>query len=66
MGDYYSFAEGKFEVEALFAPGTLNGDLRPATLEIELSIGNHNATETIVIGENDWKSLKTKEWKYKD
>lgn len=58
-------AIGRFSIEALFAPGDLNGDLSPAILKLDMTIGDKKASGMFQIDELDWKEIKINKWRYK-
>ncbi|MBI4715876.1 MAG: hypothetical protein HY760_08075, partial [Nitrospirae bacterium] len=64
VGDYYTTAVGKFEVEGKFDPNGLSGNSRPATLELEVTLGDQQFPGIYQVLETDWDELEAGEWKY--
>ncbi|MBI5197217.1 MAG: hypothetical protein HZA19_01265 [Nitrospirae bacterium] len=64
VGDYYTTAVGKFDVEGKFDPNGLSGNSRPATLELEVTLGDQQFPGIYQVLETDWDELEAGEWKY--
>ena len=65
VGNYYTPAQGKFELKAEVNAGSLNGAVRPATLDIGLSLGTVAIDGTASVIGTGWSKLSNKEWKLK-
>lgn len=65
VADHYTVAVGKFEAEALFDPGIVRGDVRPATLKVDATLGEVKFPGSASVNESDWTKLELKEWKMK-
>jgi hypothetical protein len=63
VGTHYTPAQGKFELKAEVNAGSLTGAVRPATLDIGLSLGSVAMDGTASV--SSWSKLSNKEWKLK-
>ena len=65
VSDYYTAVVGKFKVEAAFDPGMVDVSTLSPTLDMEIKFGAEGFPGTFAIDPTEWKSIKPKEWKYK-
>lgn len=65
VSDYYTAGVGKFKIKARFDSGAMNGDVRPATFSLELTLGELDFPGLFEIFDADWDKLTDSKWKYK-
>ncbi len=65
VGDYYTAAVGKFELEALFDPGTVDPNTLTPTLSFDIYVGGVGFHGGYFINTTDWDEIKASQWKYK-
>jgi len=62
-GNYFTPAQGTFELKAEVNAGNLTGAVRPATMELGLSLGDVAMDGQTTV--SNWSKLSSKEWKLK-
>ena len=62
-GDYYTHGSGNFEWKGKVNPNGLTGASRPATVGMNLTLGNEGFPGSVAVSESQWDRLSTKEWK---
>jgi hypothetical protein len=63
VGDYYTPAGGKFEVEARVETGDRDGTSLPASLVVTLALGNEGFSGSTTISDLGWRKRSHREWK---
>jgi hypothetical protein len=63
VGDYYTPAGGKFEVEARVETGGRDGTSLPASLRVTLALGQEGFSGSATISDQGWRKRSSKEWK---
>ena len=58
-------ADQQFELKAEVNAGSLTGAVRPATLNIALSLGDIDMDGSVTVAGIDWTRISNKEWKLK-
>lgn len=62
-GDFYTPGSGSFEWKGKVNPNGLTGASRPATVGMNLTLGNEGFPGSVAVSESQWDKLSTKEWK---
>ncbi len=63
VADYYTQATGKFKINAAFSSNGVMGDIRPAQLDLLMTLGEAGFPGTASVLQ--WEKLKANEWKSK-